>query len=483
MSVAKVFIIATGPDVRTVREMIKRQLVQEGFEIVELLRFGEHAKSSDERQESAIAECDAVLNLIGHCFGPKPAQFDLKQRRRSYGEIEQELAQRLGKPIFTLVCAPQYFFDQHEPEAGSLQRFHQERRDRIVKGGIPHIVVKMRKELLAKVADFENAVRSRQYGTGWQTEEFEWTVQKVEAPAVHEPEPDEPADAEAPAAPGISPAHPAAPIEFALFGPENLARGSEGRLEAWSFVENQRALMESCALGRATAPAADESESGIDLEFRLTIPSLHIYADRAAARWEGLPVAASWTIRVPTLVQGAEHPGRIEVRALGARVAWLNLQISLAGVWNRLTQDSGERGEWPTEIERPQTAFVSYASEERAYLDPVLRPLRPLWPQLDLFLDADALREQDDWWEQTSQRIPGSDLFFLAWSSVADASEHVHQELALALEGKGNPEIVPFPIENAELAPPPATLSAETFASAFRLVVAAQEWTEPESSD
>src|SRR6185369_11320206 len=121
---SRIFIIATGPEVRTIREIAKRQLIQDGLQIVELSRLGEQAKKSDERQEVAIAECDAVFHLLGRTFGPKPAQFDLKQRRRSYGEIEHEIAQRQGKPIFTIVCADHYFFDQHEPEAASLQKCH-----------------------------------------------------------------------------------------------------------------------------------------------------------------------------------------------------------------------------------------------------------------------------------------------------------------------------------------------------------------------
>ena len=479
MPSAKVFIIATGPDVRTVREMSKRQFVHDGFEIVELLRFGEHAKSSDERQEQAIAECDAAFHIVGHCFGPKPAQFDLKQRRRSYGEIEHEIAQRFGKPIFTIVCATQYFFDQHEPEASSLQRYHQEWRDRIVKGGAPHILVKTRKELLAKVADFVAGLRNRQFGAGWQTEEFEWKPQPVVRPASRVVELEEPVMEPEPE-PAFEPAHLSEPIEFALFGPENLARGMEGVIDAWVFAGGQRAFMETCARERSVAPVEDGAEDGIDLELLLTIPSLHIYGEGMRVRWQGVPVPASWTVRVPALVPGAEHPGKIEVRALGGRVAWLQFQISLAGVWNRLTQGTGERGEWPIEIERPLTAFVCYASEEGAYLESVLRPLRPLWPQLELFLDADALRTQEDWWAQVTHRIPASDIFLLIWSSAADASEHLHQELAVALEGKGRPEIVPLPIENAELAPPPDSLPAEPFAAAFNLVVAAQEWTAPE---
>jgi len=86
------------------------------------------------------------------------------------------------------------------------------------------------------------------------------------------------------------------------------------------------------------------------------------------------------------------------------------------------------------------------------------------------------LREQEDWWEQCQERVPGSDLFLLLWSSVASQSEHVQRELALALEGQGSPEIIPFPIENSELAPPPTSLPAEQFEAAFRLVVASQDW-------
>lgn len=480
----RIFVIATGPDVRTVREIAKRQFVQDGLQIVELSRLGEHAKTSDERQEIAIGECDAVFHLVGRTFGPKPAQFDLKQRRRSYGEIEHEIAQRLGKPIFTVVCADHYFFDQHEPEAASLQGFQHERRERIFKNGVPHLVVKHRKELLAKVADFVQAMQTRQFGPGWQTDlveagggEWSWSPQPVAAVEI-EPEEIETGFSFIPEAePAVEVAHPATPVAFALYGPDILERGGESELDLWAFAEEQRSCAENNAVHRDRCFVSDrDPDAVIALDLRLTIPSLHIYDEAASLNWAGVPTRATWTIRISNLGQPGGHPGIIEVRALGARVATIQFQLSMGTAGQGSVGQSGSRSELPTEIERPQTAFVCYASEERPYLDAVLLPLAPLWPQLDLFIDVDALREQDDWGEQCQQRIPGNDLFLLLWSSVAAQSEHVQQELALAVEGEGRPEIIPFPIENSELAPPPSTLPAEQFEAAFKLIVASQDW-------
>jgi hypothetical protein len=482
----RIFIIATGSDVRTVREIAKRQFVQDGLQIVELSRLGEQAKKSDERQEVAIGECDAVFQLIGCTFGPKPAQFDLKQRRRSYGEIEHEIAQRQGKPIFTVVCADHYFFDHHEPDAASLQKFHHERRERILKSDVPHQVVKHRRELLMRIAEFIEAVKLGQFGPGWQTDAVDssgggggWTwsatpgaeleIEAVESESgfsfVREFEP------------SLTVAHPVTPISFALYGPDVLAAGGESEIDLWLFAEEQRSFMENNAVNRDTCTVSDrDPDAVITFDLRLTIPSLQIHDETASVNWAGVPTRATWIMCILGLGDSGGHRGFIEIRALGARVATLYFQLLIGAAGQGSTGQSESRSELRTEIDRPRTAFVCYASDERAYLDAVLLPLAPLWPEVELFVDVDALREQDDWWEQCQERIPNSDLFLLLWSSVADQSELVQRELALALEGRGRPEIVPFPIENAELAPPPTTLPAEQFEAAFKLVVASQDW-------
>ena len=481
---SRIFIIATGPDVRTIREIAKRQLIQDGLQVVELSRLGEQAKKSDERQEVAIAECDAVFHLLGSTFGPKPAQFDLKQPRRSYGEIEHEIAQRQGKPIFTVVCADHYFFDQHEPEAASLQKCHHERRERILKSEMPHLVVKHRKELLARLAEFIQAVKMRQFGPGWQTDALEprgdgWSWSAAPAAEVEI----ESVDSEPGFSfvrefePALTVSHPATPVAFALYSPDIIARGGESELDLWLFAEEQRSFMEKNAVNRDTCFVSDRDPDGtITFDLRLTIPSLQFYDEAVSVNWAGVPTRATWIMCILDPGQPGGHPGYIEVRALGARVATLRFQLFIGAAGQGSTGPSESRSQLLTEIDRPRSGFVCYANDERAFLDAVLLPLAPLWPEVELFVDVDALREQEDWWEQCQERVPGSDLFLLLWLSVASQSEHVQRELALALEGQGSPEIIPFPIENSELAPPPSSLPAEQFEAAFRLVVASQDW-------
>jgi len=74
-----------------------------------------------------IGRCDAVIHLAGFYYGEEPPQCPPDQRRRSYTQIEYDIARELKKPLYLFLAAENYESDklstQSDEEKG-LQLTH-----------------------------------------------------------------------------------------------------------------------------------------------------------------------------------------------------------------------------------------------------------------------------------------------------------------------------------------------------------------------
>jgi hypothetical protein len=104
-----------------------------------------------------------------------------------------------------------------------------------------------------------------------------------------------------------------------------------------------------------------------------------------------------------------------------------------------------------------QSIFSSYSSKDRDEVLGRLQGVRLINPQIDIFLDVASLRS-GRWKEQLEEQIASKDAFFLFWSAHAAESEWVEREWKMALQRRGLDYIVPVPLENPTLAPPPPEL-------------------------
>ena len=115
------------------------------------------------------------------------------------------------------------------------------------------------------------------------------------------------------------------------------------------------------------------------------------------------------------------------------------------------------RGMPAGEATRYQTAFVSYASQDRAE---VLRRVQMLAPVgIKFFQDVMDLVPGQRWSDELYKRIDESDALFLFWSSAAKSSEGVEREWRYALEKRGSGFIKPVILEGPPIPPPPAALA------------------------
>src|SRR5271170_5018347 len=109
----EIFISATSSDLRSCRQLIKEALLSLGCMPVEQTNFPPDARTVREMLRVRIAGCDAQVHVAGECFGSEPAQRDPQEPRRSYTQMEYDLARELKKPVYVFICGADFPYDPH----------------------------------------------------------------------------------------------------------------------------------------------------------------------------------------------------------------------------------------------------------------------------------------------------------------------------------------------------------------------------------
>ena len=119
----EVFISATSGDLRTVREIVKQGLLTMGCFPIEQTNFEPDYRTVLQMLETRIAQCDAVIHIVGVRYGakPDPASVPEGETRRSYTQMEVEIARKLGKKLYVFLC-PEDFPYNEESQAESDEK-------------------------------------------------------------------------------------------------------------------------------------------------------------------------------------------------------------------------------------------------------------------------------------------------------------------------------------------------------------------------
>src|SRR4030095_13985731 len=121
-SPARVFISATSKDLGTVRELVKQALLTMGCMPIEQSNFPPDYRSVQEMFTQKIADCDAVIHIVGIRYGtePDPSTLPKGTVRRSYTQMEADVARQLGKKLYLFVCPEDFPYDEAPPESEEL---------------------------------------------------------------------------------------------------------------------------------------------------------------------------------------------------------------------------------------------------------------------------------------------------------------------------------------------------------------------------
>ena len=126
----RVFISATSADLASVRQLVKEALLSMDCHPVEQTNFPPDYRSIQDMLTDKIESCQAVLHIVGCRYGaePDPETRDPDTPRRSYTQLEYDLARQSKKKLFVFLCPEDFPFDECAPESPEKQQLQQDRQ-------------------------------------------------------------------------------------------------------------------------------------------------------------------------------------------------------------------------------------------------------------------------------------------------------------------------------------------------------------------
>lgn len=125
------FISSTTRDLKSYRQMVADTLRNCGIQVVIQEHFGADSRTIREIVHQAIEPCDAVICLIGKYFGQAPAD----EPERSYTQLEFDIAQSLGKPVFRFIASEEYLPDHPSDQSPHQEELQEQHRQAVTECG------------------------------------------------------------------------------------------------------------------------------------------------------------------------------------------------------------------------------------------------------------------------------------------------------------------------------------------------------------
>lgn len=170
----EVFISATTADLGDARKAVKEAILTLGCHPVEQTNFPPDFRSVKDMLRERIAGCDAVVHLVGKIYGAEPGTRAENEPRRSYTQIEYDVAVELGKPLYTFVAADDFKYGdlpEEDKEKRQLQEAHRQavkNADRLHSRFVSHA------ELERKVRELQTPIEKLQRTIGSDRRLFAW---------------------------------------------------------------------------------------------------------------------------------------------------------------------------------------------------------------------------------------------------------------------------------------------------------------------
>lgn len=132
-----VFVSATSVDLARVREVIRDALLEVGCHPVIQQHFSTGQGDITSKEARDVAESKAVIHVAGRYYGKEPGLRNVERGRRSYTQLEYDIAVELGKPLYVFLATDAFYADstnfltfplpEEDQEAIKLQQKHREK--------------------------------------------------------------------------------------------------------------------------------------------------------------------------------------------------------------------------------------------------------------------------------------------------------------------------------------------------------------------
>ena len=247
---------------------------------------------------------------------------------------------------------------------------------------------------------------------------------------------------------------------FSVAAPEKVKVAVPFIVELWCHDEAPDVFLRKNARQLGWQPVRSVGpvhvEFATEMEVKVHLPGFDIEEPSGVMRWEGRTGVLGFEARSSPGTLPGLYLGSARVAVGGIPIARVHFQIELGAA-------SAAPIDCTATVQMINSAFASYASEDRNAVLGRIQGMQKILPNLNVFLDVVSLRSGDDWEKRIAEEIEHRDAFFLFWSRSAQGSRWVDHEWRTALRARGADFIDPVPLEGPELAPPPAELADRHF--------------------
>jgi hypothetical protein len=248
------------------------------------------------------------------------------------------------------------------------------------------------------------------------------------------------------------------PVQLGVAAPRQVALGSSftARFAAYIAAARATALEHLKELGaegdRVITDIPPDREAywrvGAPVSVRLTGDYVSIAPEERTFEWNGRENLVSFIVRVnddapQTLSQLVFH-----VFLGPLQIAFIPLSVTI-------TARPSDTQAPEVEVLAPSSVFASYSSKDAESVSRSLSTLAHWAPTLDIFQDCLDLKPNESFKPRLEEEITQRDVFLLFWSRNAKESKWVLWEFDTARAKKGLDAILPMPLEDPSIAPPP----------------------------
>lgn len=152
----KIFISATSADLRSYRKLADEGLRKLGYNPIEQSNFPPAASSVKAMLRKTLKDCHAVVHIVGRVYGAEPSQRDAEEPRRSYTQMEYEIARELKKKVYVFICGDGFNYDPHEAESPELFELQDAHRRRLLGSDHVFYTVETREDLSNRVRELRD---------------------------------------------------------------------------------------------------------------------------------------------------------------------------------------------------------------------------------------------------------------------------------------------------------------------------------------
>jgi HEAT repeat protein len=219
-----------------------------------------------------------------------------------------------------------------------------------------------------------------------------------------------------------------------------------------SWVRSDPRARSNIAL-RSKGPVA--VTRGTTFTVKLDVASLG-WSGEDTVSWTGEVGNASYSLVVPASASTGDHAGYAHILVAGVPIARVSFLVTVGSAQGTVDDVTSRQ-------RRVNSAFASYATEDRNEVLARIQGMLSVVPDLDIFVDVMSLRSGERWEERLEQEILNRDVLYLFWSGAARRSPWVDREWRIALRTKGLDGIDPVPLDPPHVAPPPTELASLHF--------------------